>query len=157
MCRGTDTVTHSSAMLNVLSIVGFLVMGSAALDLLYTGNLLSSSPLVVLLQVAAIVLLVWARITFGRRSFHFTAGSTEGGLVTRGPYRYIRHPIYASICLFVWASVVAHWSEGTALCGVLVLGGAVVRMLCEETLVAAKYPEYQEYARITCRMVPYVF
>jgi protein-S-isoprenylcysteine O-methyltransferase Ste14 len=144
-------------MLTLISIIGFLVMGGATLGLLYTGNLLSSSPLVVLLQVAAIVLLVWARVAFGSRSFHFTAGPTEGGLVTRGPYRYIRHPIYTSICLFIWASVAGHWSRGTVLCGVSVLGGAVVRTLCEEALVAAKYPEYREYAKTTWRMVPYVF
>jgi protein-S-isoprenylcysteine O-methyltransferase Ste14 len=29
--------------------------------------------------------------------------------------------------------------------------------MCEEALVAAKYPEYREYARGTWRMVPYVF
>lgn len=144
-------------MLNALSIVGCFAMVGGALGLFYTRNLFSRSPLVILLQVAAVVLLVWARITFGRRSFHFTAGPTEGGLVSTGPYRYIRHPIYASVCLFVWASVAAHWLGETALCGGLVLGGAVVRMLCEEALVAKRYPEYRQYAETTWRMVPYVF
>ena len=47
--------------------------------------------------------MVAARITFGRRSFHAAANPTEGGLVTTGPYAYIRHPIYAAILYFVWA------------------------------------------------------
>jgi protein-S-isoprenylcysteine O-methyltransferase Ste14 len=144
-------------MVNILSIIGFLAMVSAALDLLYTGSLLSSSPLVILPQVAAILLFVWARVAFGHRSFHFPAGSTEGGLVTSGPYRYIRHPIYTSICLFIWAGVAGHWSWGTALYGGLVLGGAIVRMFCEEALVVRRYPEYLQYAKTTWRMVPYVF
>lgn len=144
-------------MLNALSIVGYLGMIGGLFGLLYTRSLLSSFPLVISVQVLAIVLLTWARIVFGRRSFHFTAGPTEGGLVTRGPYRYIRHPIYTSACLFVWASVAGHWSWETVLYGGLVLGGAVVRMLCEETLVVVRYPEYREYMKTTWRMIPYVF
>jgi protein-S-isoprenylcysteine O-methyltransferase Ste14 len=144
-------------MLTALSIIGFFGMIVGLLGLFYTRNLFSSSPLVISIQLAAIALLIWARIAFGRRSFHFWAGPTEGGLVTRGPYRYLRHPIYTAACLFVWAGVTGHWSWGTVLCGVVVLAGAVIRMMCEEALVAAKYPEYREYARGTWRMVPYVF
>ena len=32
-----------------------------------------------------------------------------------------------------------------------------VRILCEEQLVQQQYPEYVEYAKVTKRMVPYVF
>jgi hypothetical protein len=32
-----------------------------------------------------------------------------------------------------------------------------ILLICEERLVKQKYPEYVEYARVTKRMVPYVF
>ena len=70
--------------------------------------------------MVAFLLILWARVTFGRRSFHVVANPTEGGLVTSGPYRYIRHPIYAAICLFTWVGVAAHWSWSSALCGGLI-------------------------------------
>ena len=41
--------------------------------------------------------------------------------------------------------------------GVLVLAGAVARIVCEEKLVTKRYPEYSAYATRTWRMVPYVF
>lgn len=144
-------------VLNALSIIGLLGMIGGILGLFFSGNLFSTSPIVISIQIAAVTLLVWARIAFGWRSFHFTASPTQGGLVTRGPYRYIRHPIYAAASLFVWAGVAGHLSWGTVLCGVVVLTGAVIRMMCEEALVVARYPEYREYARTTWRMVPYVF
>ena len=59
-------------------------------------------------QVAAVLLMVWARMTFGRRSFHAAANPTAGGLVTWGPYRYWRHPIYSAILLFLWSGVLSH-------------------------------------------------
>src|SRR6266581_5812734 len=124
-------------MLKTLSIIGYTGMIGALLGLLATRTLFSSSPLVISVQVLALVLFLWARVTFGRRSYHVVADPTEGGLVTGGPYRYIRHPIYAAMCLFTWAGVVAHWSWSSGLCGGLILGSAVMRIHCEEPLVAA--------------------
>ena len=144
-------------MLKILSIIGYFGMAGGLVGLLATQNLFSSSPLVICLQVVAILLLLWARITFGRRSFHVVADPTEGGLITTGPYRYIRHPIYAAICLFTLAGVAGHWSWSTGLLGGMVLASAVTRSLCEETLVAARYPEYAQYAATTWHMIPYVY
>jgi protein-S-isoprenylcysteine O-methyltransferase Ste14 len=144
-------------MLKTLSIVGYVVMIGALLGLLATRTLFSSSPFVILVQVLALLLFLWARVTFGRRSYHVVADPTEGGLVTGGPYRYIRHPIYAAFCLFTAAGVAAHWSWSAGLCGGLVLGSAVLRIFCEESLVAARYPEYALYSVKTWRMIPYVY
>jgi len=117
----------------------------------------SAKLLVIAVQVAAVLLMVWARITFGRRSFHATADPTAGGLVTSGPYALMRHPIYTSVCLFVVAGGLAHFSWTTAGCLGLTLAGSLARMLTEERLLLVTYPEYAEYARRTSRMVPYVF
>ena len=144
-------------MLKTLSIIGYTGMIGALLGLLATRTLFSSSPLVVSVQVLALLLFLWARVTFGRRSFHVVADPTEGGLVTGGPYRYIRHPIYAAICLFTSAGAAAHWSWYAGLCGGLVLGSAVLRIFCEESLVAARYPEYARYSVRTWRLIPYVY
>jgi protein-S-isoprenylcysteine O-methyltransferase Ste14 len=123
-----------------------------------TRNLFSPSPVVIALQIGANLLLVWARLAFGRRSFHVVANPTQGGLVTSGPYRYIRHPIYAAMVLFSGVGAAGHWPS--LLAGFLFLWMivcALVRIFCEETLVTARYPEYRQYAATTWRMVPYVF
>ena len=144
-------------MLKALSIIGYIGMIGALLVLLVTQSLFSSSPLVISAQVLALLLFLWSRVTFGRRSYHVVADATEGGLVTGGPYRYIRHPIYTAFCLFTSAGVAAHWSWSAGLCGGLVLGSAVLRIFCEESLVAARYPEYAQYSVTTWRMIPYVY
>jgi protein-S-isoprenylcysteine O-methyltransferase Ste14 len=119
--------------------------------------ILSASPFVISAQVAAIILAVWARVTFRRRSFHVAANPTEGGLVTGGPYHFIRHPIYTAICVFTVAGVAANWSWAAGACGGLVIGSLALRMFCEETLVAERYPEYQQYAACTWRMIPHIY
>ena len=144
-------------MLKVISILGVVVMIGALIGLYQIGVLFTAQPIAIALQLIAIALMVWARITFGRRSFHAAANPTAGGLVTKGPYRIIRHPIYTAACLFGWSSIVVHWSLVSVALGILLLLGGVVRMICEEQLVKQKYPEYVEYARVTKRMVPYLF
>ena len=144
-------------MLKALSILGYLAMVAGTIGALLTRSLFSASPIVIAAQVAAAGVLLWARITFGRRSFHFAGNPTAGGLVTTGPYRFIRHPIYASFCLFVWAGLIAHCSVGACGLGLLVLAGALVRVFCEERLVRERYPEYGEYAARTKRLVPFLF
>jgi len=132
-------------------------MALALVGLVVRGAFFSSQPVVIMAEVAAVVLMVWARLTFGQRSFSAAANPTAGGLVTTGPYRFIRHPIYTAACLFGWSGILAHWSQINVLLGVLLLVGAVARMLCEERLIIEAYPEYRDYAQATKRMVPYVF
>jgi len=143
--------------MRIASVVGLLLMILALLGLLLSDSLFSRSPVVIAVQCAAVALMVWARLTFGVRSMHAAANPTAGGLVTTGPYHFIRHPIYTAGCLIGWAGMVAHWSPTSAMYGVLLFAGALIRMLCEERLVAETYPAYRDYARVTKRMIPYVF
>lgn len=144
-------------MLKTLSFFGYLGMIGGLVGLVFTRNFFSPSPLVILLQVAGTALLIWARLTFGRRSFHVAANPTDGGLVTSGPYRFIRHPIYTAVCLFTVPGVIAHWCWTSASLGALVVACALLRMLSEEYLLTKRYPEYQRYAATTWRMIPRVF
>ena len=110
-------------------------------------------------QVLAALLMLWARLTFGMRSFHATANPTSGGLITSGPYRYWRHPIYASVLLFMWTGILAHGSPPTLIdlaLGALATAMTFVRVLAEEELLRAAMPAYAEYASRTKRFIPFV-
>jgi protein-S-isoprenylcysteine O-methyltransferase Ste14 len=140
-----------------ISILGLAVMMGALIGLYKIGVLFTAQPIAIALQLMAVALMVWARVTFGRRSFHAAANPTAGGLVTTGPYRIIRHPIYTAACLFGWGAIVVQRSLVSVALGILLLLGALIRMICEERLVKQKYPEYIEYAKVTKRMIPYLF
>jgi protein-S-isoprenylcysteine O-methyltransferase Ste14 len=131
-------------------------MVAGVVGLWKTGTLLSPRPAAIALQAIAAVLFVWGRATFGLRSFHPAANPTEGGLVTTGPYRWMRHPIYAAILLFAGAGAVARPSAGS-LFFLLVAAGAAVRIAAEETLLVERYPEYRDYVRRTKRLIPLLF
>jgi protein-S-isoprenylcysteine O-methyltransferase Ste14 len=143
--------------MKVISSAGFVLMVGGIVSLIVTRTIVSPFLPAIGLQVAAFGLMLWARRTFGRRSFHLAADPSGGGLVTTGPYRFIRHPIYTAVCVFVWASVLGSPSIETVLIASAVTIGAVVRVFCEEHLLVRQYPDYAVYSRRTKRMIPFVF
>ena len=143
------------------SIIATVVLAAVIVGLVSRHELLGTGPIAITLQVIAALLMLWARVTFGRRSFHAAANPTAGGLVTWGPYRYWRHPIYAAILLFLWAGVLSHGLDPIAI-ALAVVGTAMtaVRIRAEEQLLRVEFTGndgYDAYARRTKRLVPYVF
>jgi protein-S-isoprenylcysteine O-methyltransferase Ste14 len=140
-----------------LSVAATVAMIAGLAGLYYYADaLFARHPAVIAVQVAAALLMVAARLTFGRRSFHAAANPTQGGLVTTGPYAYIRHPIYAAILYFIWAGALDNFSWRAVACAAVITAGAVARMLSEERLIVERYPEYRDYMRRVRRVVPFV-
>jgi protein-S-isoprenylcysteine O-methyltransferase Ste14 len=142
--------------LRSVSILATAVLVAVAAALVFRGAILGTGPVSISLQAAGIALMLWARLTFGFRSFHYAANPTQGRLITRGPYHYIRNPIYAAAWLVIWTGVAVHWSPINAMLGAVVAAMLIVRIACEEQLLRATYPEYADYERKTARLIPFV-
>jgi protein-S-isoprenylcysteine O-methyltransferase Ste14 len=140
----------------ILSIFATIALIISVLVLFWCDILITPSPVVITLQILAIALMIWARRTFGMRSFHAAANPTEGGLVTHGPYHYIRHPIYAAVLLLTLPAVMANPSLLSLGMGMVIIAGTWTRILCEEHLLIERYPEYRDYASKTRRIIPYI-
>jgi len=143
-------------MLRAVSLLATLILVGAVLGLYFTHALFATHPVGIAIQVLAALLMLWARLTFGGRSFHAAANPTEGGIVTRGPYRFLRHPIYAAILYFVWTGVASLASLPSVTAAVVATLAIATRIATEERLLAERYPEYREYAARTKRVVPFV-
>ena len=142
--------------LRLASLTGYSILIISFLGLYIESSILASGYIASIVQIMAVFLMVWARMTFGRRSFHAIANPTEGGLVTTGPYAYIRHPIYASILYFLWAAILSHFSLTNSILGVIGTMGICIRIYAEEHLIIHQYPEYVDYAARTKRVIPFL-
>jgi protein-S-isoprenylcysteine O-methyltransferase Ste14 len=146
----------AAARAAVISLFGFLIQLGSIAGLALTFSLSAWRVPVIAAQAAAFALMIWARITFGVRSFQPEATPTAGGVVNAGPYRYVRHPIYAAILLFVLAGAVSHPSWTSAIFATTAIIGTAMRVTMEERLLVERYPEYVAYAAKTARVIPFV-
>lgn len=108
-----------------------------------------------LLTVYAAVILLWASTTLGRFLVPQAVIVEDHDLVTRGPYRFLRHPAYSGdLALWLGAAL------GTVNVLLLVLWpvsalGTYFQTRQEDDLLASKFgAAYETYARRTGRLVP---
>ena len=82
---------------------------------------------------------------------------TEPELVTSGPYRYVRHPIYTGMILaFIGTALAVDY----AWLIVLVIGGMyfIYSALHEEKFLKQQFPtQYPEYMQRSKMLVPFLF
>ena len=100
---------------------------------------------------------IWARVHIGRNWGTPMMQKAEPELVTSGPYRLVRHPIYSGILVAgVGTTVALSWPLLTvvALAGIYFVYSATV----EERYMTEKFPDaYTAYKRSTKMLVPFVF
>jgi protein-S-isoprenylcysteine O-methyltransferase Ste14 len=105
-------------------------------------------------QLVGAAVVIACLVTLGR-SFGFAAG--DRGVVTRGPYTVVRHPMYAAYVLLGFGYLLQSVSLSNAaivVIGTLCNGG---RALAEERLLAGN-PDYLAYRRrVRRRIVPGVW
>jgi protein-S-isoprenylcysteine O-methyltransferase Ste14 len=123
-----------------------------------TGMMIPSQPLVWIVGISGIALGLWALVTMRLDKVSILPEVQEGSaLVTIGPYLWIRHPMYTSL-LLVGGSLALNnplWWRW-AVWGILCIN-QILKLLYEERLLKAQFPEYQAYMARTKRLIPFVF
>lgn len=143
-------------MTSIITRFALLFVIAAALILAATGNLFSSSPLVIALQLLAVALSVWARSSFPHNTFRVEATPAAATVIRKGPYRFIRHPMYSATLLFLWASILSHPGLWTIVIGIAVTAIIAWRIILEEGALRQRYPDYEAYIRETKAVLPYL-
>ena len=111
------------------------------------------------LFVVGLSLRIWAIIALGKFFTVQVAVHADHRVVRTGPYRWLRHPSYTgALIAFAGLGMLAGnaWSLAIIMIGI---GAAFsYRIAVEERALRARLgAEYAEYARVTKRLIPFVY
>jgi protein-S-isoprenylcysteine O-methyltransferase Ste14 len=109
------------------------------------------STLLILFGSAAAV------ITLVRLGRSFSMMAEARRLVTSGPYRYVRHPLYLAEELAMVGLSMQFFSLSTAIVLAVQIAFQLRRMQNEETVLTEIFPEYAAYRRRTSRLLPGIY
>jgi protein-S-isoprenylcysteine O-methyltransferase Ste14 len=111
-----------------------------------------------LLVIAGMLFAYWARVHLGRNWSGEVMVKVGHTLITSGPYRSVRHPIYTGMTLALVGTALATGAPYGFIGLALILFGFLVRVRLEETLMRETFPaDYDAYARRTARLIPGVY
>jgi protein-S-isoprenylcysteine O-methyltransferase Ste14 len=85
---------------------------------------------------------------------HFGVVSDVRGLVTHGPYAWVRHPLYAGEAITLAGVVISVASPLTVAAFAIGMGLQAWRARTEEEALTSVFPEYRNYAERTPMLIP---
>ncbi len=123
-----------------------------------TGKNIPDSPVLLSFMLLGFILGVWAILVMGNGNLNVPPDVMEHArLVSRGPYKLIRHPMYTAILLFVVPIIIYDYNLiRLILLGVLIID-LVFKLHYEEKSLLQKFSEYESYRRRTWRIIPYLY
>lgn len=109
-------------------------------------------------QILAILLGLWAVTTMHLGHFNIVPDPLPDiQLVSTGPYRWIRHPMYASLVLFFLPIAIQSTQFETWLVYLILVVNLIVKLHYEEKLLQTKLTDYRIYQEHTKKLIPYLF
>ena len=100
----------------------------------------------------------WAMAAMKLGNFNVVPTPVDDGiLITGGPYKVIRHPMYTSIFIVSLVLLAGQFDYIKLIISLVLVNGLVVKMLYEEDLLCSHFPAYKEYMTKTKRVIPYVW
>jgi protein-S-isoprenylcysteine O-methyltransferase Ste14 len=108
--------------------------------------------------VAGLSVALWARAALGRNWSSAVVLKEQHDLIDRGPYAFVRHPIYTGVLLMVLGTVTVSGTTAAVIVFATMVAGLMVKARREERLLTTHFPElYPRYrARVPARLIPFL-
>lgn len=129
-------------------IVYFLVSGTTS----------PKNILIALIYIIAVLMGLWAVLSMNNQTINVLPDARDNATLTKkGPYKFIRHPMYTSVLTLLLGLLVNDFTYIRLLiygCMILVL---LYKIRIEERILLVKYTDYKDYTTTTKKLIPLLY
>jgi len=157
--RARQPLSERLLHLLFIAIAAVLLNGHVRTTLMTQRVLPQSIPIELLADVLVVVgllIALWARVTLAGNWSSQVTLKEDHELIQRGPYRFVRHPIYSGLLLMLLGTAVLTGQLGGFVALVVCGFGLWIKLRQEEKLLARHLPGYAEYKSRTRALIPYL-
>jgi Putative protein-S-isoprenylcysteine methyltransferase len=116
-----------------------------------------SAAIADILAVAGLAIMLWARVILGRNWSAGVVLKEDHELIQRGPYAYVRHPIYSGVILLMLGFAVLQGRASAFVALLMVLVVLWLKAGQEEKLLISHFPtEYPAYRKRVKALIPFI-
>ena len=145
--------------MNLFKSLTFVAIQFISLGLIaVTGPIFPSNEYLLVIELLGLGLGIWAVFTMRIGNFNIVPDPlSRSELVTAGPYRFIRHPMYLALLLTTLPLVINDFDLFRMVIWLVLLIDILLKLNYEENLLETKLVGYDQYMHKSARLIPFLY
>ena len=144
-------------MISITSAAFVTIQFTSIGILVFTGKVIPGNIFLKILLLISLVFGLWSMAMMKFKFNIFPELIPGSKLITSGPYRYIRHPMYTAVLAITFIWLIDEFTPFRLTVWMVLLIDLVMKFKHEEKILLERYDNYREYKNRTKKLIPFIY
>ncbi|MBS1495193.1 MAG: isoprenylcysteine carboxylmethyltransferase family protein [Bacteroidetes bacterium] len=154
---GREILIRNPEFILIKSFTIVILQLACAGFLMVNGQVLPENKFLFISEILLLLIGLWSALLLNKNFSVLPVPAKSAVLVTSGPYKYVRHPIYTVVILLglIWITTRFTVVNISVLAALIII--FIVKLNYEEKLLSEKFVEYKNYMKNSKKLIPFIY